>query len=245
MSDAERAYDWCKRYPLVEPHVPAPEQSASVKNGDISLHKPGEYNGTLSSPSSGHWKGSTHKDSKDCSLVTTLPLYFVMEDSPLQTETPKTIYFEVKIKDLGHSTNESAIALGYCAVPYPTWRLPGWQRGSLAVHSDDGRRYVSDADGGRDFTASFKSGETIGLGVTFKISEGTQLVGEAFLTRNGKKESSWSLQEETDAENEFGNLGTDGRYDLYAAIGTYGSVEFEADFKSSSWLFQPPLARPS
>ena len=38
---------------------------------------------------------------------------------------------------------QSGAALGFVAPPYPPFRLPGWQRGSLAVHSDDGRRYVA------------------------------------------------------------------------------------------------------
>jgi len=39
--------------------------------------------------------------------------------------------------------------------------MPGWQRGSLAVHGDDGRKYINDSWGGKDFTSSFKEGETL------------------------------------------------------------------------------------
>lgn len=64
---------------------------------------------------------------------------------------------------------ENGVALGYCAKPYPTWRLPGWERASLGVHGDDGRRFVNDTWGGKDFTAKFVEGETVGIGIDFGV----------------------------------------------------------------------------
>lgn len=181
-----------------------------------------------------------------------MPLYFAKADSPFRTEAVKTIYFEVKIKSFGRGRghDEAALAIGFCAVPYPTWRMPGWERGSLAVHSDDGRRYVNDTEGGVDFTSPFKAGETVGIGITYSIPEtppdyastpvhGSSLNGEVFFTRNGIRDSGWSLQEELDAESEWGILGVDGKFDLYGAIGIFGEVSFETGFNRRDWLWQP------
>jgi hypothetical protein len=64
---------------------------------------------------------------------------------------------------------ENGIAIGYCAKPYPSWRLPGWERASLGVHGDDGRRFVNDTWGGKDFTTKFIEGETVGIGMEFDV----------------------------------------------------------------------------
>ena len=168
------------------------------------------------------------------------------------TEVPKTIYFEVHVDSIGRRSgeDESSMAIGYCAVPYPTWRMPGWERGSLAVHSDDGRRYVNDTDGGKDFTAPIKAGDTVGMGITYSIPkaapdyrpspvEGAPLEAEIFFTRNGSKDGGWNLHEELDAESEFGVLGLDGKFDLYGAIGIFGEVSFRVSFNRHDWLWQP------
>ncbi|MCJ1445662.1 MAG: hypothetical protein MMC23_006167 [Stictis urceolatum] len=251
-SEAIRAHQWCSRYPLIQPHAPTEAQIAAVKQGLISLQKPREYTGKLSEISAGVYRCSTKVGSKEACLLSSLPLYFALADSPFRTELAKVVYFEAKIIALGRSLGgeESSLALGFCAVPYPTWRMPGWERGSLAVHSDDGRRYVNDTDGGIDFTTPFQTGETIGLGILFSVPEpspgfapspgqGVPLKGEAFLTRNGRKEGSWNLQEEQDSESEFGVLGVDGRYDLFAAVGTFGEASFDVKLNGRDWLWQP------
>jgi hypothetical protein len=253
-ADAIRAHQWCRQRPLFEPHEPLPEQIRPAQTGQIQLQRPREYSGSLTSPGPGVWKGATSPGAKDCVLISTMPLYFEQVHSPFRTERPKTIYYEVKILKFGghRSTNEDehALAMGFCAVPYPTWRMPGWERGSLAVHSDDGRRYVSDTDGGVDFTHPFRAGETVGLGIHFGLpdsqpnfvptpSKGQPLKGRVFLTRNGVDAGDWNIQEEMDAESEFGTLGVDGKYDLYAAIGIFGQVEFEVKFQPKDWLWNP------
>jgi hypothetical protein len=37
------------------------------------------------------------------------------------------------------------------------------------VHGDDGRRFVNDTWGGKDFTAKFVEGETVGIGMEFSV----------------------------------------------------------------------------
>ena len=63
------------------------------------------------------------------------------------------------------------MSLGFLAPPYPPWRQPGWERASLGVHGDDGRRYVNDTLGGANFTKPFKVGESIGLGMRFYLKQ--------------------------------------------------------------------------
>ncbi|KAI9837073.1 MAG: hypothetical protein M1819_000722 [Sarea resinae] len=99
---------------------------------------------------------------------------------PTQPPT-RTIYFEIRILSLpspptpsSTSTSTSTspdplstIAIGYLTPPYPPGRQPGWHRGSLAIHSDDGRRYVCDPWGGKAFARPFAAGDTVGLGMRF------------------------------------------------------------------------------
>jgi hypothetical protein len=195
-----------------------------------------------------------------------LPVYSAPSDSPLLTERTKTIYFEIKINRFGepvqktsknpfsrHKQQEvvdSGLAIGFFAPPYPPMRLPGWQRGSLGVHSDDGRRYVNDTHGGIDFTSPFLAGQTIGLGITSKVPENppsydapasAKLDVEIFFTRDGKREGSWNLHEERDVEDDVhGVEGLEGMHDLFPAVGVFGAVEWEVRFREREWLYRPP-----
>jgi hypothetical protein len=183
-------------------------------------------------------------------------MYSALSDSPLVTERQKTIYFEVKILGLGHTSHyfkqgrqsqiDAGIALGFFAPPYPTFRLPGWQRGSLGVHSDDGRRYVADTHGGIDFTDPFRLGETVGLGMTFRIPEKPPAYGEkghpldieVFFTRNGKKVDGWDLHEERDRLDQDVQ-GLEGECDLFPAVGVFGGCDFEVRLQERDWLYHP------
>jgi SPRY domain len=171
-------------------------------------------------------------------------MYFAEEDSPLMTERSKTIYFEVRVLAMGGNRGREAagIAIGFCAKPYPPWRLPGWQRASLGVHGDDGRRFINDPDGGLDFTRPFRPGETVGIGITFSIPANAETSGnahgEVFFTRDGKRDEGWQVNEERDGESDS-VLGLEGDFDLYVAIGMFGVVEFEAQLSPQGWLYQP------
>lgn len=251
-TDADRAHEWCDRHPLIRPHQPTPAQHASVMRGEVGMLRPREFRGHLSMLSPGIWKGITSAANGDCCIITSSPLYFACADSPWQTEVTKTIYFEVKLHSLGPKQNvaESSVVLGFCAMPYPTWRLPGWERASLAVHGDDGRRYVNDTWGGKDFTSAFNPGDTVGFGMSISVpstppeygalsQRSTPLKVDVFFTRNGKVEGEWDLHEERDARNDLGVEGLDGLFDLYGAIGCFGGVEFDCLFNRRDWLWLP------
>lgn len=255
-ADADRAQEWCDRHSLIRPHQPTSTQHISVMHGEVGMLRPREFHGQLSMLSTGTWRGITiaasDAASGDSCLITSSPLYFACADSPWQTEGTKTIYFEVKLRSLGHGGNaaEGSVALGFCAMPYPTWRLPGWQRGSLAVHGDDGRRYVNDPWGGKDFTSAFNPGDTVGLGMSISVpvappeygtlsQKSTPLKVDVFFTRNGRVEGGWDLHEELDASLDRGVEGLDGQFDLYGAVGCFGSVEFDCLFNRRDWLWPP------
>lgn len=172
----------------------------------------------------------------------------------MNTRRPKTIYFELKILGIGHggyslSEADAGIAVGFVAPPYPTFRLPGWQRGSLGVHGDDGRKYVNDTYGGVDFTTAFQPGETVGIGMTFSLPKEPPSYGESqmgkvmdidvFFTRNGQKEKGWDGNEELDERSEGGTMGLRGECDLFPAVGVFGGVDFEVFFHPSQWLYRP------
>ena len=166
----------------------------------------------------------------------------------METERRKLFYFEVEIMEYGRKRgDENALALGFSAIPTPTSRMPGWERGSIGIHSDDGRRYVSDTEGGKDFTRPFEAGEVVGVGIVFDVPKENSTVpmnraapsGQVIFTRNGKREGGWDIHEEVDAGNEFGVLGIDGSYDLFAAVGIFGAVKFQVRFPKEDWMWRP------
>ncbi|KAL4951807.1 hypothetical protein BDW69DRAFT_169083 [Aspergillus filifer] len=244
VDDAERAHDFCNNTPLYYPAQPSSVVYSSVSTGDIGPVAPPEFRGIVAKDGT-KWKGSTRDGNGDCVLLTNLPLYFAMADSPFVTGGRKTVYFEVKLLRLraGPSPGDaSGLSIGFAAQPYPTWRSPGWERGSLGVFSDDGCRFVNDSWGGRDFTDAFRNGETVGIGMTFQLPEKINLTKKldvkVFFTRNGQRAGGWDLHEEVDEE--AGGLhGLGGDFDLYPAVGFFGGVDFEICYHSSSWLFRP------
>jgi hypothetical protein len=246
--DAERAHAFCDRAPLWRPQTPSPAVYSRVGHDDVHPVRPREFNGELVGVGRGRWRGFATNGNGDCSIVTHLPLYFAAVDSPLATGRNKTIYFEVRLLGLGvgpggGAEDSSGLAVGFAAQPYPAWRSPGWERGSVGVFSDDGCRFVNDSWGGRDFVAPFGEGDTIGLGMVFSNDKGSGsgMMGpgvSVFFTRNGQREGEWDLHEERDEE--AGSVeGLEGDFDLYAAVGLFGGVGFEVCFDRAGWLYRP------
>lgn len=247
--DAERAHHFCDHIPLWTPVRPSAAVCNTVENDDLHPVRPREFNGELVRIGKGRWRGFAGHGSGDSVILSHLPLYFAAANSPLVTEKSKTIYFEVKVLGLGVGPggggDSSGLAVGFVAQPYPTWRSPGWERGSLGVFSDDGCRFVNDSWGGRDFIRPFEIGDTIGLGMVFSLPEninavsgGTKPTVTVFCTRNGQREGGWDLHEEVDEES--GSVtGLEGDFDLYGAVGLFGGVGFEVCFDHTRWLYRP------
>jgi hypothetical protein len=214
--------------------------------------KPRTFQGTLDRPRPGVWAGKTKASCPDSTITSTLPLYSVIAHSPLRTYKSKTIYYEIRIAR--RNRREVTLAMGFAAPPYPTFRLPGWHRASLAVHGDDGNKYVNNDRGGKDFTQPFKAGETLGIGMTFtkrdwdappvyndslaQAASTDPINVEVFFTRDGSKVGSWNLHEEGDAEEDLPVTGLEGFNDLYAAVGTFENVEFEIVYNQGEWMYR-------
>lgn len=252
--DGDRALAWTKANPLWPPQNLTPSTHTAIQNGQLALLKAPTYVGDLlPQPQAGHWRCRTHAKCRDSSVMTNLPMYSVFWDSPLITQRSKTIYFELKVTGVGRGGSslgeaDAGIAIGFVAPPYPTFRLPGWERGSLGVHGDDGRKYVNDPWGGVDFTTAFAPGDTVGFGITYSVpknppsyeqtQQGRILDIDVFFTRNGTKEGGWDGNEELDVRSEGGNTGLRGECDLFPTIGVFGGVDFDVLFHPSQWLYR-------
>ena len=238
---AEAAHAWCEETPLFTPSIPNQTILDAVNRGELSFQRPQTLarHADLRQAAPGTWRCKTKKGQQDAILLSALPVYFAAVDSPLKTGMEKVVYYELRV--IGLKDSESGIAIGYSAKPYPPWRLPGWHRASLAVHGDDGRRFVNDSWGGRDFVSAFEVGDVVGLGVRYLGQElGGELVKtKVFFTRNGREEGGWDIDEERDAENDEGIGGLQGEVDQYPAVGIFGGVEVEVRFRKDEWMYRP------
>lgn len=128
--------------------------------------------------------------------------------------------------DLPPTTN---VAVGLATKPYPTFRLPGWNKYSVAYHSNGDKSY------NYPFTASplgppLREGDVLGVG--YKPRTGT-----VFFTRNGRKTEEaftglgkWNL---------FPTIGADGPCSVHVNLGQAGFVFIEANVKK--WGLAPSV----
>lgn len=178
----------------------------------------------------------TKKGTEDIYFKSDLPLYspnlvkqrkFPMMYSSLASipgSLPSVIYFEALITTKIGNPAYNNISIGFICQPYPEFRQPGWHPGSIAIHSENGNRYVNDSLAGKEFVGSFtQAGTIVGFGIDMKRMA-------AFFTRNGKWEKEWSLIEDLNSapihpERGFrdgGIEGFEGNKDIYAAVGMLG-----------------------
>ncbi|KAK9467722.1 hypothetical protein V1512DRAFT_259893 [Lipomyces arxii] len=155
-----------------------------------------------------------------------IPLLSHRSHFTVRYSTFDKFYYEVTIATLN---SEACVAIGYVAKPYPvSFRLPGWNRASLAIHSDDGRRYVADPFAGRDCLAPIAAGHTVGIGLDFDA-------GTVTVSRDGQYATGWSMYEHIETRDMDGFY--KGQLDVYAAVGVYGTasviVNFTPPFKYS------------
>lgn len=239
--EADAGADWCAQHPLQQGFVLDRSQEALLAAHDLGLVPPSSrFRGDLQRLQPGLWGVRTKKGSADACLQSHPPLYVVQLHSPLRTGRPCTAYYEVYVRP-DYSGAEVGLALGLAALPYPGFRLPGWHRGSLAVHGDDGHRYVNDATGGLSFTEPFRPGETYGLGIQFSAAapgQGRALDVEVLFTRNGRLDGRWDLYEEVDANDQRPLEGLEGFHDLSVAIGTFEAVGFEVRLDPKLWMYR-------
>ncbi|RMZ79039.1 hypothetical protein DV737_g3574, partial [Chaetothyriales sp. CBS 132003] len=238
---ADAAHEWCDRNGVYSPSMPNQRLRDAVARGQVDLLRPpaSAKNVELKQAAPGTWWCRAKPRQPDMVLLSNLPLYFAAVDCPLRSGVEKVVYYELRV--LAIKDAESGIAIGFAAKPYPPWRLPGWHRASLAVHGDDGRRFVNDPWGGRDFVGAFQVGDVVGLGIRYLPQElGNGAVKtKVFFTRNGAEEGGWDMDEERDAEMDRGIDGLQGELDEYPAVGVFGGVELEVRFRKDEWMYQP------
>ncbi|KAF6831339.1 SPRY domain-containing protein [Colletotrichum musicola] len=235
-AEAEAGEEWVNKYPLVQPiHL---DQAAleAMRSNRISLLQPQGFRGTLNQVAPGVWEATTPKKAPDGTIIGYPPMYSVRHHSPLATGCQFKLYYEVQIRESG--AKEVDVALGFTALPYPNFRLPGWHRGSLAIHGDDGHKYINDRWGGKSFTTPFRIGERLGVGMTLSAKQG-RIDVDIFFTRDGRLSGSWNLHEEIDAEQDGPVTGLEGYHDLSCAIGSFDRNIYEIIFDPSRWKYQP------
>ncbi|CAK7268160.1 hypothetical protein SEPCBS119000_002921 [Sporothrix epigloea] len=245
--EAEQGKAWCFQYPINSTMnvQNTKELYEAIKQGNFNLQVPPTYQGTLDCRRVGVWAGETRKHSTDSCIVSFPPLYAANLHSPSPGK-PFSAYYEVHIAP--DNRKEVSLAIGFTALPYPPFRLPGWHRGSLAVHGDDGHRYVNDTWGGKELVDGnyrFIPGGKYGIGITFTRKDGAgygpapdTIDTEVIFTDNGRVVARWDLHEEIDAERDLPVTGLEGDYDLSAAIGTFDAVKYEVHLSPENWAYQ-------
>lgn len=236
--ECEAGERWCRDYPLY-PGMPYDAAAASaVLNGNIAVYAPPSFHGTIQQTAPGIWRGHSDPGNSDTCLATYPPLYHAAAHTPRVPGRKYTAYYEVHILKDGSRSSEISLALGFVAPPYPSFRLPGWHRGSLGVHGDDGHKYINDRWGGKAFTQAFRRGETVGLGMDFFLTPTGAIGVEIFLTRDGRESGRWDIHEETDRVQDLPVTGLEGLNDVCAAVGVFDKVAFEIVFAPDRWLWK-------
>lgn len=232
--EAARGAEWCAQHPLTPPVALDAAALRALEARDMQLMRPWGFTGELTRTGRGVWDLKTRRGAPDACVIGYPPLYAVTEHSPLATGRRHTAYYEVRMG----AARGGALALGFTALPYPNFRLPGWHRGSMAVHGDDGHRFVNDTWGGASFTEPFREGGTYGVGMSFEAVDGKISVS-CFFTRDGVLDGSWDLHEEQDEDVVLPVAGLEGFHDLSCAVGTYGGVVGEVVFAAERWRYRP------
>ena len=99
----------------------------------------------------------------------------VSTELPLLRPQNSQFYYEVEFLSY-----KPCVGVGFACLPYPSFRMPGWHRHSVGLHSDDGRKYYDDSFGGRNCTTPFQKGDVMGVGFDAYI-------GGVYFTKNGER----------------------------------------------------------
>lgn len=159
----------------------------------------------------------------ECSVQTNLPI-------PKQNDV---YYWEAKLYDFPANTLAS---IGIATKPYPTFRMPGFNRYSVG-YLTDGTKRRNQPFFGKGYGPVCRQGDVIGCG--YKPRTGT-----IFFTRNGKKleEAATNMK-----RNIFPSIGADGPCTIHINFGQAGFVFIEANVKKwglapMNGTLQPPPA---
>lgn len=142
----------------------------------------------------------------------------VMANLPLP-KLNEVYYWEVKMYDKPDNTE---VAVGLATKPYPSFRLPGWCRHSVAYFASDGCKSHDYPFTACSHGPSLKEGDVLGVGYRPRT-------GTVFFTRNGSKmeDAYCGLQR----FNLFPTIGANGPCTIHVNLGQAGFVFIEANVK--------------
>ncbi|CDH57054.1 spry-domain-containing protein [Lichtheimia corymbifera JMRC:FSU:9682] len=165
----------------------------------------------------------------NCFVAARTEIQFIHGESCVQTNLPlprnqEVYYWEAKMFELPETTT---VSVGVATKPYPSWRLPGWNRYSIGYFSNDGNKYFSSPFNGKPYGHTFKHGDVVGVGYRHRT-------GTIFFTKNGRKLEDaytglrWNL---------FPTVGANGPCQVHVNLGQMGFVFIEANVKK--WGLAP------
>jgi hypothetical protein len=148
----------------------------------------------------------------------------VMANLPLP-KLNEVYYWEVKMFDKPQSTE---VAIGLATKPYPSFRLPGWNRHSVAYFASDGFKSHNYPFTAASHGPPLNEGDVLGVGYRPRT-------GTVFFTRNGRKmdDAYTGLQR----LNLFPTIGANGPCTVHVNLGQAGFVFIEANVKK--WGLAP------
>ena len=148
----------------------------------------------------------------------------VMANLPLP-KLNEVYYWEVKMYDKPANTE---IAIGLATKPYPSFRLPGWNKHSVSYFATDGFKSHDYPFTGASHGPPLAEGDMLGVGYRPRT-------GTVFFTRNGRKmdDAYTGLQR----LNLFPVIGANGPCTIHVNLGQAGFVFIEANVKK--WGLAP------
>jgi len=134
-------------------------------------------------------------------------------------------YWEVKMYEMPANTE---ISIGLATKPYPSFRLPGWCKHSVAYFASDGFKSHDYPFTGASYGPPLAEGDVLGVGYRPRT-------GTVFFTRNGRKmdDAYTGLQR----LNLFPTIGANGPCTIHVNLGQAGFVFIEANVKK--WGLAP------
>lgn len=148
----------------------------------------------------------------------------VMANLPLP-KLNEVYYWEVKMYEKPTNTE---VAIGLATKPYPSFRLPGWNRHSVAYFASDGFKSHNYPFTAASYGPPLNEGDVLGVGYRPRT-------GTVFFTRNGRKmdDAYTGLQR----LNLFPTIGANGPCTIHVNLGQAGFVFIEANVKK--WGLAP------
>ncbi|GHJ85562.1 hypothetical protein NliqN6_1964 [Naganishia liquefaciens] len=134
-------------------------------------------------------------------------------------------YFEAKIYEKPPATE---IAVGLATKPYPSFRMPGWNRISVGYFSSDGFKCHNYPFTATSHGPSLNEGDVLGVGYRPRT-------GTVFFTKNGRKLD--DCYTGLSAFNMFPAIGSNGAATVHVNLGQAGFVFIEANVKK--WGLAP------